>query len=86
MFNPVVRDVELWKVAVSAQDAHVIGALEGSRFANSLLAHASLHLADGLIFMFLHPVGDGREDVRNASVAVFENFRCNHGDAGPGHH
>jgi hypothetical protein len=40
---------------IGAEDANVVSPLEGGRVGHGALAHAALHLTDGLVLVFLHP-------------------------------
>ena len=43
------------EIAERTKNLHIIGTFEGSRFFDGFLTHASLHLLDGFVLVFLHP-------------------------------
>jgi hypothetical protein len=45
---------------------HIIGALEGGRVGHGSLAHAAAHLGDRLVFVLLHPLLQGVQQVCQA--------------------
>src|SRR4029453_947771 len=42
---------------IGTEDTQVVGPLEGGRVGHRAVAHAALHLADGLILLTLHQIG-----------------------------
>src|SRR6266542_4200583 len=71
---------------VRAQHLHVVGALESRGLPNGPVAHAALHLLDGLVLVRLHPgQHPGAHDAHVLDPAL-EERRRHHGHPGARHH
>ena len=62
----------------------VLGALEGSRIRTAQLAHRARHLADGGVFVLLHPLPHSLLNGSQVTRAVTQQTRAEHGDVGTG--
>ena len=71
---------------VRTQHFDVVRPLESGGVGHGALAHAALHLVDGLVFVFFHPFQKFGLHGRQVADAVPEQCRGHHGHARSGHH
>src|SRR5574341_1502304 len=71
VFRPCTSSARLPQ-GVRTQHPHVVGPLERDRLRHLLLAHAPLHLADGLVFALRHPRQQAIPHRRQVLDTVFQ--------------
>src|SRR5437867_612731 len=77
---------EAFSEAAGGEDgAHVLGPLECGGIGALCLAHAPLHLLDGLIFVLFHPPAHLLFDETDFLYALSDKHRAKHGHVGACH-